>query len=201
MHILNYNKPYQIVKAIKEQKLEVWVASYGGSCSNILVESLEKNGIKCKCSIWGDALCHAPKYINVPIKTIYIYKDIRLALMSMYRRGGRIAHVNQKKLSNNHKFRAYSEENLLKLMISQFKNWMNEKDNKNILFIKSDEIFKEGIKEKIEQFIGKEKIEHLPIKYKKPFSNINNLSEKYKLLFEKYEDDINMINSFKFEDL
>ena len=32
---------------------------------------------------------------------------------------------------------------------------MNEKDNKNILFIKSDEIFKEGIKEKIEKFMMK----------------------------------------------
>lgn len=196
MHILNYSKKNNIVKAVKEQGLDVWIASYGGSCSNTLVNVLQENNLKCKCDIWGDALCHAPVYVNLPIKTIYVYNDIRIALMSMYRRGPRIAHVNQKKLSNNMKYRDYSEENLLKLMISQFKNWIKHKDNSNIMFLKTEDLFKIDTKKRIEDFINVGSIEGLPIKYKKPSTSMDGISDIYIELFEKYKDDIEFVNSF-----
>ena len=62
-----------ISKIIKKEGLQILVVSYGGSCSNTLVTTLEKEGYTCQTDIWNKLICHAPKYISCSIPIIYIY--------------------------------------------------------------------------------------------------------------------------------
>lgn len=67
--------------------------------------------------------------------------------MSVKRRGKEYWDVNQKKLSDKPNTKL-SDENLLKLMIKQFFKWTNKK-YKNVLVIKSEELFKPSIKKNL----------------------------------------------------
>ena len=69
-----------ISKIIKKEGLQILVVSYGGSSSNTLVTTLEKEGYTCQTDIWNKLICHAPKYISCSIPIIYIYMTIQLNL-------------------------------------------------------------------------------------------------------------------------
>ena len=127
---------------IDNQGLDILVVSYGGSCSNLLVDTLEKNSYKCKCKIWDKILCHCPVYIKTKIPVIYIYDNPIKAFLSMKNRGKDYWDTNQKKLSNNKNIKL-SDENLLELMFHQFYSWIRE-SNKNMLVIKSLELLNVG---------------------------------------------------------
>lgn len=68
----------------------------------------------------------------------------------MKNRGDGIWDVNQQKLTNN-KDVELSDENLLKSMIEQFNSWTSVKKN-NVLILKSCELFKYDIVNKLETF-------------------------------------------------
>jgi hypothetical protein len=178
----------------KNGRLDILVVSYGGSCSNALANQLEKNGYKCKTKLWDKILCHCPTYIDINIPIIYIYDNPIKSFLSQKKRGSGIWDVNQKKLSNNLNIEL-SDENLLKLMIDQFNSWTNVKRD-NVLIIKANEIFEDGIVNKLEKKLRK-KISHFPIKYKQPTIKHKDL-ENFKLteLFKKYKLEIENIIKF-----
>lgn len=159
-----------------------------------MVNKLEENGYRCRSNLWDKILCHCPTYIDVNIPVFYIYDNPIKSFLSQKRRGPCIWDVNQKKLSNN-PYIKLSDENLLKLIIEQFNSWTNVKRD-NVLFIKSNEIFEDGIVNKLEKKL-KNKIYHFPIEYKKPQVTDKDV-EDFKLteLFKKYELEIEKIIKF-----
>ena len=190
--IFNFNQVIQHI--ITKEKLELLVISYGGSASNLLTKYLEKNNYRCRTPVWHQLLCHCPIYIDVDIPIIYIYDDPIKSFVSMKKRGAGIWDVNQKKLSNNLNTKL-SDENLLKLMINQFNVWTSVKRN-NVLTIKTNELFKQDIVNKLENFL-KKKIFHFPIKYESP-KTTNKDMEEFKLtnLYKKYKVEIDTINKY-----
>ena len=182
-----------VSEIILKEGLEILVVSYGGSCTNILVYTLQKSNYKCSSDIWAKLLCHCPKYIDCDVPIIYIYDNPIKSFLSMKRRGTGIYDVNQRKLSNNNNT-IISDENLLKLMIKQFHEWTYIKRD-NVLIINTSELFKCEIVNKLNKFLNTN-IKHFPIKYVKPQTNINNVDPDIKLLFEKYKDEIDIINNF-----
>ena len=181
-----------INETIHSEGLNLLVVSYGGSCSNTLVAHLNKNNYTCKTDIWQKILCHCPQYIEIDIPIIYIYDNPIKSFMSMKKRGKGFWDVNQKKLSNNNDV-VLSDENLLQLIIKQFNSFKNKK---NVLMIKSSELFENDIVNKLEFFLNK-KIEHFPVEYKTPTNNILNINNiKLVELLEKYKLEIDKINNY-----
>lgn len=179
---------------IKAEGLDLLVISYGGSCSNTLINVFKKNNYNCDTKIWKILLCHCPRYINVDIPIIYIYDNPIKSFMSMKNRANKPWITNQKKLSNNTNV-DISDENLLKLMINQFNEFTTIKSD-NILVINSKELFGDAIVNKLENFLGK-KLDGFPIQYIKPKTDINNIEDIELLeLFKKYKSDIDIINNF-----
>ena len=179
---------------IKNEKIDVLVISYGGSCSNEFIHVLEKNNYVCKIPIWVKILCHCPEYIDVNIPIIYIYDSPIKSFLSMKKRGPGYWDTNQKKLSNNENIEL-SDENLLKLMIKQFKSWTNVKKD-NILILKTSEIFEENIVNKLSAFLQKTVL-HFPIAYKTPKTNIEtDIDSTLSKLFEKYKNEIDEITNY-----
>jgi hypothetical protein len=177
------------------QRQELCVISYGGSCSNALVDVLEKNGYRIRTDLWRDILCHCPVYFDMNIPVIYIYDNPIKSFLSMKRRGNNYWGTNQEKLSNNEKIE-YSDENLLKLMIRQFKLWTKRK-SKNLLVLKSDELFNPNVSNKIKKFLKNMFISDLPLKYKKSKTDISEMLDEERELFSKYKEDIDIINNYK----
>jgi len=181
---------------IKREKLHVLVVSYGGSCSNALVQVLTRNGYKCSPPIWHKILCHCPHYIDVDIPIIYIYDNPIKAFISMKNRGRGYWDTNQRKLSNNEKV-GLSDDNLLKLMISQFNSWTSVKRD-NVLVLKTGELFEQGITKKLETFLCAKKIRYFPIPYKEPKTSTEKITNnQWAPLFKKYKPQLDYIASFQ----
>tara|TARA_B110000208_G_C11690965_1_gene402247 strand:- start:142 stop:735 length:594 start_codon:yes stop_codon:yes gene_type:complete len=180
-----------VSQQINKEGLDLLVVSYGGSASNTLVNTLEKEGYNCKTALWHHVLGHCPKYIDCDIPIIYIYNNPIKAFLSMKRRG--FDDPNQKKLSNcDHVKR--SDETLLKLMIKQFHEWTDIKRD-NVLIIHTDELFKDSIIGKLNTFL-KTTVRHFPIEYRTPKTNTNNITEKLNKLVDKYKNELDKINKF-----
>jgi len=193
--ICNIEDNNYLNEIIKKEGLDLLVVSYGGSCSNTLVEYLKKNGYNCDTDIYKRILCHSPHYVNINVPIIYIYDNPIKSFISQKNRGMGMWGVNQRKMSNNNDVKL-SDENLLQLMIKQFNSWTSEKRD-NVLIIKSNEIFEKNIVQKLENFL-KKKINYFPIEYKVPKTNIENINDPELIkLFEKYKLEIDKINSFK----
>lgn len=191
MKILDLNN---IQNIIKNEKLEVCVISYGGSGSNILVDTLEKNNYICRTESWNNILCHSPTLINIDIPIIYIYRDPKEAFLSMKKRGIEFWGVNQQKLSNNLDIKL-TDENLLVLMIKQFYNFTEEKKD-NILIIKYTDLFQHNILDKLKIFLNNKNLKYFPIEYIKSKNNIKDIEENVKILFQYYQTYIDYINNY-----
>ena len=81
-------QPEYIKKILNEQKLEVLVISYGGSCSEALQRALTNSNINSIIPLhaeghveWEHAV-HLPFYYKMNIPIIYVYDDIRKAFLS-----------------------------------------------------------------------------------------------------------------------
>ena len=181
-----------INEIVKKEKLDVCVISYGGSCSNQLVDVLTNNNYTCRTPTWRSLLCHCPHFIDIDIPIIYIYDNPVKSFLSMKRRKYDI--INQKKLNNNSKIKI-TDENLLTSMIRQFNSFTC---NKNILLLKTHEIFEDTIVEKLQIFLKKPDLKGFPIPYKTPHIILEN--KKYTraefILFVKYKQEIYKLNHF-----
>ena len=192
--LYNHRIENNIKLRIMKEGLEVLVVSYGGSCCNLLVSLLQKNNIKSTCPIWHQIACHCPEYVNVNIPTIYVYDNPVRSFLSMKRRGTGIWDVNQQKLSNNNHI-SLSDEQLLSLMIKQFKSWSAHSHKNNLLFLKSEELFQSHVTSKINLLL-KKKCMGFPAQYIPPKTDVNHVTESQQLLFQKYAKDIDYINNF-----
>jgi hypothetical protein len=139
-----------IPKVVKNEGLNIAVVCYGGCSSNTLIDTLEKNGYKCRSPVYADILCHCPEPVNLDIPIIYIFRDPIKAILSMKRRGKGIWDTNQRKLSNSH-IQNFSDRNLLDLMIQQFNKW-TACDYNNVLFLRYDDIFTDNIVDLLKGF-------------------------------------------------
>ena len=194
----NLIEPPYIHQQIKNEGLQICVVSYGGSSSNTLTNVLESNNYKCTTPIWRSILCHSPELINTNIPIIYLYRDPRCAFLSMKKRGKGYYDINQQKLSNNKNIQL-SDENLLILMIKQFNTWTS-KNVKHVLILKYEELFINDISNKLKIFLKNNNLKYFPIQYKTPKftgENLDNLNIQYKLLFDKYKNEIDYINNYK----
>jgi hypothetical protein len=186
-----------INEIVRNEKMDICVICYGGCASNTLVNMLEQNGYKCKTRTWDIILCHCPEYIELDIPIIYLYNDPIHSLLSMKRRNKNI--INQKKLSNKLRLSVSSDEKLLSLMIKQFYTWTKiYNDNNKLLIIKTSDLFKDNIKDKLSIFLNNSNLSGFPIRYKKPLTDININVDNHNL-FIKYKDDINYINNYNTE--
>ena len=184
-----------IQHVIKNEGLELLVVSYGGSCTNIVVYLLEKNGYKCCTDIWHTFLCHCPVYVETDIPMIYIYDNPIKAFLSMKNRNTGYWDMNQQKMSNNINV-VLSDKNLIELMINQFINWTSIRRD-NVLIIHTSELFENNIVDKLENFL-KKKINHFPVEYIEPKTTLKNISDKKIVkLFIKYKHYIDKINKFR----
>lgn len=182
-----------IQNIITQEKMDLLVVSYGGSASNALVDALTKNKYNILTRTYTKVLCHFPHYIDINIPIIYIYdNNLIKSFLSVKRRHWS---RNQKKLSNDEHVEL-SDENLLKLMINQFMQWTTI-PRKNVLIVKTSELFDNTIVEKLETFLNR-KIEHFPLVYKTPTTHIENISHNREMigLFDKYKKEIQYINDF-----
>lgn len=180
-----------ITETIKNEKLQICVVSYGGSCSNQLVSTLIENGYCCKSHSWDKILCHCPQYVKLNIPIIYIYDNPIKAYLSMKNRGKGFWDLNQKKLSNNTDV-PLSDENLLKLMIKNYNIWTKTRDQ-NVLVVKSRELFDTSIVDKLKKFLKNDKLQHFPIPYVVPRTNTATHSDSDTKLFLKYKTELDEI--------
>lgn len=181
-----------INEIIMKEGLNLLVVSYGGSASNVLTDTLEKNNYKIRTKTWNEILCHCPHYIETDVPIIYIYDNPIKSFLSMKRRG--LQKINQKKMSNNNNV-SFSDENFIKVMINQFNKWTNQK-RKNVLIVKTNELFETSIVNKLESFL-KKKIHHFPIKHVQPKTKTNIKDvEKYKKLFKKFQAELDFIDTY-----
>lgn len=181
----------RINQVIQQEGLEVCVVSYGGSRSNTLVNALAENGLRCRTRVWGDILCHCPHHFRAPIPIIYVYDDPMKALQSMKRRGREFWNVNQMKLSNNRNVE-FSDENLLRLMVQQFKSWTSRRD-RNVLVVKSCELHEPPIVQRLETHLAR-KLSGFPIPFRASDPAPNDLDPR---MLARYQRDIDLIRNHR----
>jgi hypothetical protein len=161
-------------RLVYEQKLDVLVVSFGGCCSNALVDVLEKNGFKCRSAIWKKILCHSPMFLDLEIPTIYIYGDPIESYMSMKRRGDGFWLANQKKMSNG-RIKRGNGGNLLDLMRTQFDIFTSQ-SSKKVLVVDKNSLFsnEQGLKTLLHGFLGSE-VKFLPVSKRERMSKAEDL--------------------------
>ena len=194
-------QPEYIKKILNEQKLEVLVISYGGSCSEALQRALTNSNINSIIPLhaeghveWEHAV-HLPFYYKMNIPIIYVYDDIRKAFLSQKNRGKGWYDINQQKLANS-KHQVSDDSTFLKLMNRQFNSFTN-KYRPDVLILKSSDLFLHSVQMKISRFLGK-KITTLPMKWIPPKTKNDDFEKpENKVLFSKHQEIIDNINNFK----
>lgn len=182
-----------ILNHVKKDRINICVVSYGGSSSNTFAEVLHQNGYTSNTRRWEKFLCHCPKYVQLNIPIIYVYNDPVKSFLSMKRRG-KIWIKNQRKLNNNRDIEI-SDENLLKSMYTQFRNWTDVK-RRDVLIIKTEELFQPHIANKLRKFLLNPNLKGFPIPYVKPQTDYDKEIEEYKDLFKKFDKEIQYIRNF-----
>lgn len=181
---------------VRDEGLDVCVVSYGGSCSNRLVDVLEENHYTCRTPTWRKILCHCPCYIDMGIPVIYLYDHPVKSFLSMKRRWkGR---ANQRKLNNDKRVKC-SDENHLASMIRQFDSFTRHADQEGVLILRSAELFDDGIVVKLRTFLGNERLEGFPVPYRAPRTVLEGrkFSRAEAGLFLRYQAEIDRINRFR----
>ncbi len=182
-----------IKNIVQTEKLNISVICYGGCCSNKLSDIFEQNNYKSRSPIWVSILGHCPQYVDIDIPIIYLYDNPIKSYLSMKRR--RVNEINQYKLSNNKNIKP-SDEYLLQLMIKQFHSFTDQ-PRKNVLIVKSEELFQPEICDKLKQFLNNPNLNHFPIEYIPGRTNMNAISEADAALFLKYKTYIDYINNWQ----
>jgi len=119
-----------------ESNINLWINSWGGSGNDLMSIFCQENGLLCRSLPWDKLGCHYIKYVDIPIKKIYIISDPIISLATML--DTNCLETNFYKLSNqipnsdlnNIK---YTLTGLLYFMWIQLLNWYNIK---NVFYIK-----------------------------------------------------------------
>ena len=191
-----------IKEMVKQDGLHVCVTSYGGSCTNALCDILNECGIVTNTPVWGSILCHSPCYYDLGIPIIYIYDHPIKSFMSVKRRG-KLINMNYAKMTNNLNS-VYTPEKMIRSMINQFHSFTREKRD-DVLVLHSKELFQPNISSKISSFLIKNRINgkiyndlkvKLPLVYKQPRHNDNELSIGLAYIFNRYKNEIQKISQY-----
>jgi len=185
------------ISLLKVEGMDVCVICYGGCGSNSLIDTLEKNGLRCRTPLWDKIICHCPETIDTNgIPTVYLYRDPREAFLSMKRRP-EIWATNQKKLTNCSEC-ILSDELLLKSMLRQFSLWTQyaKENTDKILLVRYEELFQPYIREKLSHFLKRDPLSLVgfPMEYKPPKQYL--FTELENPLFQKYKAEIEVILFF-----
>lgn len=135
-------------KIIKQNqnKMDVWINSFGGCASNFLSHRLEEVGLRTRTDEWKSTYCHYPYPKDLGIPIVYLYRDMRHSLISQERRN--FVQTNYAKLTTTTSttYVEYHPMKLLSAMFNQFMNFIHY-ENENLLILHKDEMFTEdGIK-------------------------------------------------------
>ena len=191
-----------IKEMVKQDGLHVCVTSYGGSCTNALCDILNECGIVTNTPVWGSILCHSPCYYDLGIPIIYIYDHPIKSFMSVKRRG-KLINMNYAKMTNNLNS-VYTPEKMIRSMINQFHSFTREKRD-DVLVLHSKELFQPNISSKISSFLIKNRINgkiyndlkvKLPLVYKQPRHNDNELTIGLAYIFNRYKNEIQKISQY-----
>jgi hypothetical protein len=157
------------------------------------VEFLQAKGLNTRARCWQKLICHCPEPIDLDIPIIYMYnQDARDAFCSQRRRMSVCWKDNQRKLSNGNVPR-FSDENLISLMMQQFKKWTTVAHKKNVMFLTFQEFFTDAGRDKINKFL------------KKDYTGYPNWGDREKhvynfdddkVLFDKFKDDFELVKNF-----
>jgi hypothetical protein len=141
VHVID---PLEIPSAIQNERLDVWVCSFGGSGTNMLANYLETKGLRVRTPTWEAVLCHHAHPINVQhdVKAVYVFGDAISAFRSQKHRGHLDA--NQQKL-NNDPAATPSDDAFFASMMNQFTNWTGRnRTNLPILIVRFETLFSSG---------------------------------------------------------
>jgi hypothetical protein len=187
-----------IKNVVIEDGIELCVTSYGGSCTNVLTDTLHECGIQTNTKLWGEVLSHLPGYVSLGIPIIYVYDNPIKSFMSTRRRGlNKFVH---RKMNNNNKNVIYTHEKLIRNMITQFHSFTNVKRD-DVLVLHSKELFNANVIDKISLFLSfhgiDKKISHkFPFIYKNPSHKHDDLTLGLAHLFNKYSNELKFINNY-----
>ena len=156
-HLLEKYNYKTISKCVLEQKLNLWICSFGGSATNTLANYLDSKGFVVRTPIWKDCLCHfpSPLIFDTPynLKAIYLFDNPLIALSSQKRRGKGFYKTNYLKLQNK-RFGLYTDRKMLKRMVQQYHEWSSFSNPKlPILQVSYNQLFDRS-DHKLSEFLG-----------------------------------------------
>lgn len=113
-------------KALMEQGTQVWICSFGGCGTNMMLDHLETYGFKVRSDIYNERACHFSHPISIPTaKAIYMYSDPVSAIVSQHFRN--VLSLNLQKASNYKLVLPKYSNTFSNLNVgpffSQFKSW------------------------------------------------------------------------------
>jgi len=132
-----------------DSNMNLWINSWGGCGNDLLSLYCQYNGLICRSKPWDKLGCHYGKYVNIPIKKIYIAADPLISLASMKRTN--CLETNFYKLSNQtSSSNQYSLTGLLYFMWMQLLNWYDKPD---VFVVKESNLRNKFLK--LESYIGR----------------------------------------------
>lgn len=180
--------------------MDVWINSFGGCASNFLSYKLESVGLKTRTPEWRDMYCHypCPKDLGIPI--VYLYRDMRLALLSQEKRN--FADLNYRKLTTTN-FTTAVEFEPIKLLGSMFHQFMNfiHCEDKNLLILHKNELFTEDGIKALNEHLGTNfdvfKEDKPSYSRTKEEEQIHRDTLKYRPEFKKFAAEIHFVNNYR----
>jgi len=177
--------------------MDVWINSFGGCASNFLSYKLESVGLKTRTNEWKNEYCHYPYPKDLGIPIVYLYRDMRHALLSQEKR--KFAEINYSKLTTTTLVTALDFEpiKLLGAMFNQFMNFIHCED-KNLLILHKNELFtKEGTKA-LNDHLG---TSFNVFQEEKPLYNEKDQDYEdwleHRPEFKKFKAEINFVNNYR----
>lgn len=107
-----------------ESNINLWINSWGGCGNDMLSMFFHEKGFICRSKPWDKIGCHYLRYIDIPIKKIYIMAHPLVALATMMET--KCLETNFYKLSNQIENNSYSFTGLLYFMWLQLFTWYNK---------------------------------------------------------------------------
>jgi hypothetical protein len=138
----------ELEEGLRNEDIEIWVCSFGGCGSNMLLAHLTNNGFRVKSKTYDERACHFPHPIELKgVKAIYLYGDPFLSIVSQYSR--KLLLLNLQKASNYERRDTTLSQDLsdlqLEPFLNQFKLWTisNAIGDMPILHIRYEELWKQ----------------------------------------------------------
>jgi len=120
---------------------------------------------------------------------IFIYRDPRIAFLSMRHRGSKLLQTNYAKINNLYDGSSYTDHAMLKSMLSMFANWTAAD---NVLVIEYSSLASTETKDRLAKHIGRPL--STALKWKEP--KVHNGDMHVRRMFEKEKCAINNVLNY-----